>query len=998
AITSSTDYSFKDQRSKALNEYSTQLIRELIIPKLTKEVNSSKCYAPLRQVYYSLIMAQWFKARFKGKQGAYYNRIDRQDLTNLTSKEDWSKTTYFNAYKKSFTEGEYNIQESHYTPTGQVIRSYFSGGIRTKINMPNAGGNGEIISLPAINNKPPTNNEFIPVTIGKPNFNDTKDYQSHTTKASSSIKKLPGPQSPDTGTGLEISAILDDKKFRDAISKAFQRGTEDYIKVLNQYIIRVKKMRAMFDVKRVAGPAETNRLIVNFPGSSEEQVLAFVEITLEASGRKHKSNCILLLSSKEMKIEKIYVLIMSAERDALYFALDEASVNPELSDTVELISREFTDGYDSSRYIDRVVTSYPPGPGIPLFCYGHSQGDEQIIREMVENSLILKHYFSSQYVQNMRLGGQLLILSKQSPRIGGRALGDGSLFIDADNFIFGRPATIYQIARNGKMMEIPYQIAGGADFSPDRLEIFVHELSHLVLENVKNQEPESYKKIMDVLTALYPNYKKKLYGDKEQELFARVIETLSFIKNKRIRVPEIDRIDEPVYKEVVEILIQEGIIPPEIMGMAEFKTKSSSPAEQEEKRSALDKGEGVSILPNAAVPPAASESVSSAVELELPTDLLKRISDIFLPAGIIEQLPAADEIIEDFPEDEGGILAAEQRDEWLEKVVSIISGLPAECKEKILRLLALDNNSIIQIRDLIRQRLMGTYESLSDIADGVDAVLIEEGVDIPDLKKRIFLNFRNKGDPEINPKHETIGALLDVLKLQFFPQDVPVYRSVQKEFAGLPGKMGINSSDWGVGRSGLLTALSYFDKTKKDTVIIQSTIGELRNNGTIIYDYYAVGNAVSLVHHIDLEKPVFFSVVQASSPSITREAELGGIDFRSLPIVTQALTNLSANISSSAINRLSSVNLNEEWQSIERMTSSGIKPSSDRIKEYAQASSALGNISQDKDKIILCISVILRQEEEQNCETDPVLRDILVVLESIQKPQELKEVFLGKIT
>ena len=52
-----------DPRLKTLNEYSTQLIRELIIPKLTKEVNTSKRYALLRQVYYSLILAQWFKAR-----------------------------------------------------------------------------------------------------------------------------------------------------------------------------------------------------------------------------------------------------------------------------------------------------------------------------------------------------------------------------------------------------------------------------------------------------------------------------------------------------------------------------------------------------------------------------------------------------------------------------------------------------------------------------------------------------------------------------------------------------------------------------------------------------------------------------------------------------------------------------------------------------------------------------------------------------------------------
>ena len=125
----SATYNFKDSRSRALNEYSSQLIRELIIPKLTKEVNSSKRYAPLRQVYYSLILSRWFKLRFTGKTGTYASLINTKDLTNLISKESWTKTDYFKQYQKSFSEGEYNIQKPVYTPTGQVIRSYFSGGI-----------------------------------------------------------------------------------------------------------------------------------------------------------------------------------------------------------------------------------------------------------------------------------------------------------------------------------------------------------------------------------------------------------------------------------------------------------------------------------------------------------------------------------------------------------------------------------------------------------------------------------------------------------------------------------------------------------------------------------------------------------------------------------------------------------------------------------------------------------------------------------------------------
>jgi len=141
---SSQQYEFNDPRLKELNQYSTQLIRELILPKLTQKVNSSKDYANLRQVYFSLILARWFKETYKGRFSGGNSLLERTvpmtklidsgDLTNLTSKQAWDKTTYFNAYQKSFKEGEYNLSEQVYTPTGQVIRRYMSGGILVATN------------------------------------------------------------------------------------------------------------------------------------------------------------------------------------------------------------------------------------------------------------------------------------------------------------------------------------------------------------------------------------------------------------------------------------------------------------------------------------------------------------------------------------------------------------------------------------------------------------------------------------------------------------------------------------------------------------------------------------------------------------------------------------------------------------------------------------------------------------------------------------------------
>jgi len=161
----STTYDFVDQRSKELNEYSTQLLRELVIPKISRLINADKRYAALRQVYYSLILAQWFKkhcdpdrARGNTLSGGYgvsitenqlVRRMNSKDLTSLTSKTAWSKTAYFKAYTKSFQNGEYNFQKRMTGLYGAKIIQYFSGGMDFSDVLPglNSGQAGAAVTV-----------------------------------------------------------------------------------------------------------------------------------------------------------------------------------------------------------------------------------------------------------------------------------------------------------------------------------------------------------------------------------------------------------------------------------------------------------------------------------------------------------------------------------------------------------------------------------------------------------------------------------------------------------------------------------------------------------------------------------------------------------------------------------------------------------------------------------------------------------------------------------
>jgi len=158
ALVGYSAYKFDDERARELNSYSTQLIKELILPKITQQINTGKKYASLRQAFYSQVLSQWFKARNSQLQTPYSRLIDSKDLSNLKSTIPFSKDTYFKQYQKSFKDGEYKFQAPVSTPTGQVIRSYFSGGCQTRIVIafPVVGGRATdpktgatVVSMPA---------------------------------------------------------------------------------------------------------------------------------------------------------------------------------------------------------------------------------------------------------------------------------------------------------------------------------------------------------------------------------------------------------------------------------------------------------------------------------------------------------------------------------------------------------------------------------------------------------------------------------------------------------------------------------------------------------------------------------------------------------------------------------------------------------------------------------------------------------------------------------
>ncbi|MBF0511969.1 MAG: tetratricopeptide repeat protein [Candidatus Omnitrophica bacterium] len=118
------------------------IIREIVIPELTKEVNQGQNFAQLRQVYHSLILATWYKKQIKDSlletvyanknkvAGIGYAEGDRSRLYKGPVPSNDIEFIY-NRYLKAFKKGVYNyIKEEQDAITQQPIeRKYFSGGV-----------------------------------------------------------------------------------------------------------------------------------------------------------------------------------------------------------------------------------------------------------------------------------------------------------------------------------------------------------------------------------------------------------------------------------------------------------------------------------------------------------------------------------------------------------------------------------------------------------------------------------------------------------------------------------------------------------------------------------------------------------------------------------------------------------------------------------------------------------------------------------------------------
>ncbi len=119
----------KSSESEQLSYISKEIMRKIILPEIEKEVNEGKHFAALRQIFHSLILAEWFKRRLR-KSWVYRAYIDNNKIKGVDTVDKGIKNDIYDAYLKMFKRGVYNYIREDSDPNTQemVPRKYFSGG------------------------------------------------------------------------------------------------------------------------------------------------------------------------------------------------------------------------------------------------------------------------------------------------------------------------------------------------------------------------------------------------------------------------------------------------------------------------------------------------------------------------------------------------------------------------------------------------------------------------------------------------------------------------------------------------------------------------------------------------------------------------------------------------------------------------------------------------------------------------------------------------------
>ena len=120
---------FTAEEAQKLNDVSSDVVKEVILPEIEREVNEGENFSTLRQIYHSMILATWFKINLKESLfGKVY--VDQNKVTGVDIDDRQAKEKIYQQYLEAFRKGVYDYIKEDYDPTLKEVvpRKFFSGG------------------------------------------------------------------------------------------------------------------------------------------------------------------------------------------------------------------------------------------------------------------------------------------------------------------------------------------------------------------------------------------------------------------------------------------------------------------------------------------------------------------------------------------------------------------------------------------------------------------------------------------------------------------------------------------------------------------------------------------------------------------------------------------------------------------------------------------------------------------------------------------------------
>ena len=116
--------------NQTIHKTASQVMKELILPHIEKDINSGENFAKLRQIYHSLILSTWFKQKLKDSIYKYY--LNQQKIQGIDLEDKQAKGKIYSLYLEAFKKGVFNYIKTDKEPyTNRPIkRQYISGGMQ----------------------------------------------------------------------------------------------------------------------------------------------------------------------------------------------------------------------------------------------------------------------------------------------------------------------------------------------------------------------------------------------------------------------------------------------------------------------------------------------------------------------------------------------------------------------------------------------------------------------------------------------------------------------------------------------------------------------------------------------------------------------------------------------------------------------------------------------------------------------------------------------------